>query len=856
MTSIEKHDDTKIEQLLDDLLDDLLDATLDEREALLQDIESREPELAARARRLVTFAVDGDAPVPDTVNQVAPDLFAELVTADESERIGEELGPYRITAFIARGGMGVVYRAERCDGNYEQTVAIKFTPKFVRSEHKLELFERERAYLARLEHPNVARIIDAGVASDGTPYYVMEYIDGERIDEFTIALGEHEKLELFMQLCDAVAYCHRSPIVHGDIKPGNVLVSEGRVRLLDFGIGRLLDDRDASDLLEDVRAFSPDYAAPEQLAAERPGIPSDIFSLGALLAKVLTGSRPDRDEPNSVRTRLPEDLAAIVLRCIEDKPDDRYPSVDALQQDLAAYLAHFPVSARRQTRRYRSARFVRRNRLLVASVAAIIVGLGAGLGVAVWQYQLASVEATRAQQVAGFLKSLFERAGPYNSGEQDVTLLELMDDAAARLPGELPDAPDVRTEVRQLIASGYYGIGEYEKSFVMREEARAYWQERRKEPDIEIARALMDLGDEHTVRGDYDDAATLHRQAIGQLVALGLENADVAEHAWTRLGRSLSRSDPQGSLAAMRRAHEINLAIRPDDGKAIARSLANIAFGLRAVGNNREAADVSVEALALAEANGERLAKDIIDARCNLALDYTMLGRGDQARAALRECIALAVERMGSDHPDLVAKYNNLGAMELASGRLTHAEESLEAALTLAHKTLPGTSLYRLAAEINYALMLLHSGRAAEAEPRARDALANMEASLGAAHPASGRVRSLLGRIVLARGNHEQATRLIESSLEGLSKSWQADALLWLAEAKMAGGNLSEASALAGESLAIRESTEGFYPWQVAEARFILAVAMDDAELRAESRRLLDSELRPGHMRRQLGPVP
>lgn len=833
MTERNQSGDTDVELLLDQLLD----AAETEREQHLRDIETQDPALAARARKLLAFALGEAESVSETVDRVAPDLFAALVNEDEHDRIGQTLGPYRITKFIGRGGMGIVFLAERSDGAYEQSVAIKFTPRFVHSEHSRILFDRERAHLARLEHPNIARIIDAGVTDSETPYYIMEYVDGERIDHFASGLPETERLLLFLQLCDAVAYCHRSLIIHGDIKPSNVLVSDGRVRLLDFGIGHLLDEDEPNETLADVHAYSPDYAAPEQREGSHPSIQSDIYSLGTSLQKLFPGA-------------VPEDIAAIIGVCRENAPQNRYPSVDALRRDVNAYLDHYPVAARTPTRRYRSARFVRRNRLLVAGTAAIIVGLGAGLGIALWQYDVARTEATRAQQVAQFLKSLFERAGPYNSGEQDVTVLEIMDDAAARVDAELPDAPDVRIEVKQLIASGYYGIGEYDKSLEMRREALAYWQENRRAPDIEVVNALNDVGDEHTARGEYDDAAAMHRKAIKQLDALDMAATDAATHSWTRLANSLSRSDPDGSLAAMRRAHEINLAMYPDNGAVIARSLANIAFGLRATGNYREAATISEEALALADANGERLAMDIISARCNLALDYSQLGLGEKARDALRECIALGKERLGSDHPDLVGKYNNLGAMELTAGRLAEAEESLEAAVTLAAKALPETSLYRLAAEINYSTVLWQSGRAELAEPYARAALRNMEGSLGAAHPASGRVRTVLGRIMLELAEHEEAMRLIEPSLEGMSGIWRADALLWLAETKLAVGEDESAASLASESLEIRRNSEGTPDWQIAEVEFVLAAAKGDTAMLEDAQSRLDSELPQQHVRR------
>ena len=243
-----------------------------------------------------------------------------------------------------------------------------------------------------------------------------------------------------------------------------------------------------------MRAYSPNYAAPEQIAGEKADIRSDIYSLGVLLSELL------HDE-------IPRDIAAIANKCQRVNAEERYDSVDALWRDIDAFLNRLPVSARAQTRRYRSARFMQRNKLLVAGTAVVILGLGVGLGVALWQFDKARTEATRAQQVTTFLKGLFERAGPYNSGEQDVTVLQLMDDAAGRVDTELEEIPDVQTEVKQLIASGYHGIGEFDRSYEIREQALEYWRANRDEPHEEIVAALHALGEELIVRGEYDEAA-------------------------------------------------------------------------------------------------------------------------------------------------------------------------------------------------------------------------------------------------------------------------------------------------------------------------------------------------------------
>jgi eukaryotic-like serine/threonine-protein kinase len=847
---LNRNDDTDHEAV-EQTLDRLLDASDDERATILRNLEIHDAALARRARALLGFALGG-ATIPDSIDLAAPDLFNALISEDERERIGEQLGAYRITELIRRGGMGVVFLAERADGAYTQKVAIKLVPKTLTGAQGRALFERERVHLARLEHPNIARIIDAGVTFDETPYFIMEFIDGEPINRFADGLGLKERLRLFLQLCDAIAYCHRSLVVHGDIKPGNVLVAEHRVRLLDFGIGRLLNEEDRPNALKRVHAFSPVYAAPEQLRGEKPTVLSDIYSLGALLHNMLTGLTTGQSGNEAAEvSQLPSDITAIIERCLSEAPADRYGSVDALRRDIEAYIDHYPVMARQQTRFYRTRKFIRRNRLLTGATMAIIVGLGAGLATALWQYRIAQTKAMHAQQVTLFLNSLFDRASPAAAGEQDITLREIMDEAAVRLPNELGNSPEVRVEIEQLIANAYSGIGEYEKSFVMRQALLDYWRQKKRAPHIEIVQALKDLGHEYSTRGEYAQAADLHREAIDQLETLGMSMSTQAAGAWSRLGEALAMLDPAESLTAMRKAHEINLAIRPDDGWEMTRSLANVAVALRAAGNFDEAMAVSEQALTLAGKNGELLAPDILAMRCNLAIDYLRLGVSKKVRPALETCLAMRIERFGEDHPENVAAYNNLATLELNEGRLNKAEAILLTAKSLAQRKLPETSLARLAVDINYSVMLWQSGRSKQAEKILDDALGHMTLMLGAKHPASNRVRSIAGRVKLELGQPKLADELITQSLAGLTPAWRADALLWLAESKLNLGNKSAAKRLATESLELRKSIPYFTNWQVAEAAYVQAVAANDDDARDEAARVLDNALPENHHRRQ-----
>ena len=833
---------------LERALDELLDADEGARERILAALQENEPKLAERAERLLKLALDQQA-LPNSIGDAAPELFRALGEEDIRAHLGEKLGAYRITEVIQRGGMGMVFRGERADGAFEQSVAIKLIPASIATESARALFERERQHLARLEHPNIARIIDAGVAANDTPYYVMEFVDGEPIDKYLDRTGANRRqiLEHFLELCEAVAYCHRSMIVHGDIKPGNVFVADGRVRLLDFGIGRLLEETDLPETLQQITAYSPGYAAPEQVRGEAATIQSDIYSLGRVLKQLF----PTPDEASrSPAPRLPVDIRAIIERSLAEDPAKRYESVGALRDDIRNHLEGYPVTAREPTPLYRAGRFVRRNKLLVASATSVLVALGTGLGVALWQYDIARTEAIRTEQVKTFLTSLFERADPIVAGEREVTLRELVDDAAARLDTELEDTPEVRAELTQLIGNAYFGIGDFDEALEFHQQALKLWQTERSGPSIEVVQALNAVGADYSQRGEYGKAEALHREAIDLVEKMGLAESIAAATSWTHLGASLVQTDPPAARESMLRAHEINLLVRPDDRAALARSLGNVAAGYRAERNIGESARYHEQALAMAEANDELLAPEILTIRCNLALDYGTLGRHQDALAAQERCNELTAERLGIDHPANVPNLNNLGALDIRLGNLVEAELTYLEALRIAEAKLPPMALERMAVEINYSVVLWHSGRAAEAEDRLRNLLNRMERSVGAEHPASGRVRSILGRVILEIGDAGTAGRFIENSLEGLSSYWRSDTLLWLAETKLAMDEQGIAAKLARESLSLRRSIPHFTDWQIAEAEFVLARATNDADLLNAAADTFRRELPAGHFRR------
>ena len=352
---------------------------------------------------------------------------AAHMLAGSAARIGQRVGAWQIVRAIGSGGMGEVFEARRADGQYEGRAAVKVLKRGMDSAAVLQRFAQERQALARLSHPHIARLLDAGASDDGLPYFVLEFVDGQRLDEAVRGLTLERRLGLFLQLAEAVIHAHRNLLVHRDLKPGNVLVDrDGHIKLLDFGIAKALDplegnlgaysDHSGHCTEAGQRPYTPHYASPEQVRGEPVSTATDIYSLGVLLYQMLTGTRPTgrhattpaeaarsvlEEEPTppsrlsasealdphwvSTRKRLQGDLDNILMKALEKSPDRRYASVAALHADLLAYLQGHPVSARRPTVGYVWAKFVRRNRWPVLAGALGGIGMATGLAAALLQ---------------------------------------------------------------------------------------------------------------------------------------------------------------------------------------------------------------------------------------------------------------------------------------------------------------------------------------------------------------------------------------------------------------------------------------------------------------------------------------
>lgn len=464
-----------------ELLNQVLDQPTEQRQAFAEERATAlgfDPQMCSEL--LALLAADaGDASTLHDLVESAADLVGQagqaMAEEDRSQLIGQCFGRWRLLRLIGRGGMGAVYLAERIEADFQQLGALKLIEAGLSGERLQQRFREERRILAVLDHPGIARLLDGDEGPDGQPFLVMEYVDGLPIDRYADQhrLGIEQRLQLFLEVCAAISDAHRRLVVHRDLKPSNILVTpEGRVKLLDFGIARIVEP-DADTESTRTRIFTPEYAAPEQIRGEPPTTSVDVHALGLLLYQLLTGSRAwpqtgstpfayeqailndmpvppsrmlasaetaaeeqakaRRSTRSTLRRRLLGDLDAIVMMALRKEPEDRYPSVAALANDLRAHLERRPVLARKGTRRYLFGRFIRRHRVPVALASLLVTVLVGGAGAVAWQStqirierDQAVVERERADAVVAFQREIFRQANPSFHGGQEPTASELL----------------------------------------------------------------------------------------------------------------------------------------------------------------------------------------------------------------------------------------------------------------------------------------------------------------------------------------------------------------------------------------------------------------------------------------------
>ncbi len=629
--------------------------------------------------------------------------FFDLHTPSEALAAGHRVGAYELLDEIGRGGLGVVYQAVRVE--FEQRVALKVIKRGMDTDEVVARFHRERQILANLEHPSIARLFDGGSTADGLPYFVMELVEGERIDRFCASRGlsVDERLRLFLEVCSAVAFAHRSLVVHRDLKPANVLVREGeggtQVKLLDFGIAKLLtpDVLSSPSLTSLVgsKPMTPDYASPEQLRGDAITTASDVYSLGVVLHELLTGQRPGRSGDGTVRVAnhlVSGDLGSIVRKASREEPEERYLSVEQFAEDVRHYLEGRPVLAREGAALYRAGKFARRHRKRLAVALAAVLFLAFGLAMK-WENdrRLAAAELTRRMAAeraeeahrqseirSEMLLNLFTAADLRDGRE--FAIRELLVRGEERMRSGLEGEPlATQLEMLGLLYGNLEDVDNYRRLLedVFRLRRKIY-----PEDHSLLARVLSNLGIQAYKVKDYEQAGAFFQESLDMRRRLQQEAVDL----FKLMNNLASVRMALGNYAAAEALYQESLEIRRQE---YGEDSTSFATGLRSLGAlllKRGDAAGAVPLLRQAAEIRRRHygARDVRVAAAESSLGRALhaIGELEEAEEILRSALDVRRELLGEDHLHTETTRKDLDAV---------LDERDDATLTQRQPTAPST---------------------------------------------------------------------------------------------------------------------------------------------------------------------
>ena len=813
---------------IDDLFDGALDQPPDQRATWL---EAHCSDVALRAEVQALLAAHDDS--GGILDGNALDVAGPLISASP---IRPRIGPYRVLREIGRGGMGVVYLAERDDGQYRRRVAIKLLRTSPDADELHRRFVAERQILASLNHPNIAQLVDGGVTDEHFPYLVMEYVNGVPITTFCDRqrLGIDERLALFRDVCAAVHHAHQNLVIHRDIKPNNILVTdERRVKLLDFGIAKLLNPTlgpaDQPITHTEWRVMTPEYASPEQVRGDSLSTASDVYALGVLLYELLSGRRPhrltsgspqelaevivqrepalpsaavSRSEParadattadltpesiaadrhlsvERLGRRLQGDLDAIVMMALRKETARRYGSADLMWEDVQRHLDGLPVLAHRGTRWYRARKFVSRHRVEAIAAAIVTVALVTGASAAVRQAAVANRERDRAEQaldqsreVTDFLVRLFRTPAPPGASRDQVTARELLATGTARIE-ELRAQPIVQAQMLDALGRVNRELGRFDDAERMLRRALQLRRAQYGDDHAEVAASLNNVALLIRQRGQAHrpEAARLHREA------LGIQR------------RLLGPRHPEVALTLT------NLATVMTDDAAAAESLLRAARDIQRSSLGAETGDLINTNLMLVSLLRER-------------------GANDEAEALLRENLTIN-ERQGADSPSTAAAMTRLGSfLYRERNRPAEAEALYTRALGILRRQAP-TALALMGVLVDLTNLYAERGDYTRAEAFAREALEVERRARGADHPYVSQTMVVLARQLVALRRYREADSLLGEANglveRGLGPQHRrvASILFLRGRVRSALGRADEAEADLRRTLAISEREDG-----------------------------------------------
>jgi serine/threonine-protein kinase len=851
---------------LRELFERVVDLPAIERGAVL-DAAGATP--SERERLAVLLAADSTS--GGLLDTPAAEWARRLEAEDEDEvaaMVGRSIGPWRLLDLIGQGGSSVVFRATRDLDGAVQNVALKLLRTGLFSDEARRRFRRERAILVQLSHPNLVRLVDGGISEAGIPYIVMELVDGVPLTTHADqhGLDRDARLRLLAELGRAVDTAHRALIVHRDLKPSNILVdASGQLKVLDFGIARLIDEQDDPATATQHRALTPGYAAPEQYGDGPLTTAVDVYALGVLAGELLIGCRLGADAalPASAAAavreawrRLDPDLATILRAALAGDPERRYPSARHFAEDIERHLRHEPVSAHPPSPWYRARKFVARHRGGVAMSGLFVAAIVAALGVALWQTRVARIQAgvalaqtERAEAVRQFMTGVFEYASPDASRGEPISARDLLDIGERQVDVGLRDRPVLQADVLSLLGQLNIEIGDFKRADALLERALDASAAAGFPGDVRI-RVLLGKAWIDAEVGRFDAAIEHAGQALALLDRPEYRNPNSIANAHQLTTYSLlNKGDTNGFEARLRNALEQDRAALGDNNEYVADQWIQLGRRLGDLGRYKEseaAFQTGIDGYRTVFGENSNRVAHGLNELANMLIDK---GDLDGAENALGRALAIRTETVGADHHDTLTVRNNLlfvletegryaealpQRLELARigeatgalhandlvatwnaisrnyrelGRLVEAESAAHKALELAGQAHGPRSPTRIGPLGHLARAQALGGRLPEAESSFREALSILVESDPPNSPGVGLYRAELGNIL--RMEHRLAEARVElNAAAGMftpvvssTNPWRPTVLAALSEMQLDSGEAEKALASAQDAL-------------------------------------------------------
>ena len=800
---------------------------------------------------------------PATDNESAIETEPAEDEWQPSSLIGMRLGVYELTKLLGTGGMGAVFLAQRIDAEFQQQVAIKLVRNSLLSINIAGRLRAERQILASLQHPNIATLLDGGTAAEGTPYLVMEYIDGLPIDTYCdhTKLSIEQRLRMFLKICSAVQCAHQSLIVHRDLKPTNILVNtEGQPKLLDFGIAKLLDTqlhpRHANLTQHDMRMLTPAHASPEQILGDVITTSSDIYVLGLLLYEMLCGCRPfvfpkqyrlldlehiivsakpitpsamvsrvDRESPGfmqdiarcrsvsaaKLKRILKGDLDNIVMMAMRKEPSRRYASVERFSDDIKNWLDGLPVSATKDSWRYRTGKFVRRYVWALAGISLAFVAFVAFTVLLLRQSHVTANqrdalerERNRAEQVSAFLLDLFRYSDPTKARGNELKARDLLDAGVQRIDTALDAQPQLRATMLDTIGQVYGNMGLYDDAAAALEKSLNTRVSKGMENAVETAAIMAHLAEIRIAQAKDQEAITLLNRALAiQHSLLGSNHVDLAS-TYRLLGKAsidlgnyaegddfvfkaLSLLDSHGQTDTVEKALTLTIlaesrGIQYRSAEAetfyraalamlttqlgtadpiVTQTRVDFASVLESQGKYSEAQPILEQALAEKRRLLGSMHPETIVAIETYGVFLTRKGDYLQAQTTLNEALQANTKLHGDQHPAVAYDLVSIGVLEFMRGSYESAEQRYRTALEIYARSFPANNVFVAAAELSLGRVLVKRNKAEEAIVFARHAQSSFNSAYGQDNPMSQRAAAALGIALVAAQHIDEAKPIL-----------------------------------------------------------------------------------------------